>query len=347
MAGVIYEIQSAGYGYGEGLRALDDISLSIAEGERIAILGANGSGKSTLLKLLDALIFTTSGEIKAFGKKLCEETLRDPAFRRMFRQKVGFIFQDSDVQLFCPTVWEEVTFAPLQLGLDENEVVLRASDALALLGISGLRDRFPYQLSGGEKKRVAIAATLTANPDVLLLDEPTNGLDPRTQKALVELLWGLSKAGKTIVISTNDLSILEDVSDRVLVLSEEHRFLALGQTSDILGNMELLLKANLIHEHLHRHGDDLHLHRHTHIPDHEHRHFQKSNGRHSHRAIKLTGLSCAQCASLLEHLVAGFEGVEQARFVSESAEIEIHFDPRIISYDQLAEKIRHAYPAKD
>jgi len=268
MTPTIFEIKNVSYAYANGIHAIDAVSFDVKQGERVAILGANGSGKSTLLKLMAALYFPTSGEITAFGRKLTAHTLSDPQFRKTFRQKIGFVFQDSDVQLFCPTVWEEVAFGPLQLDLPHEEVVQRTIDSLALLGVEDLKDRFPYQLSGGEKKRVAIAATLAINPEILLLDEPTNGLDPRTQKVLVELLWELSKAGKTIILCTNDLSILEDVSDRVLVMSEDHRLLAEGKPHDILADTDLLLKANLIHEHFHKHGEELHLHRHSHTTDH-------------------------------------------------------------------------------
>lgn len=266
---MIFKLEEVSYAYANGIGAVKNLSFSIEKKERLAILGANGSGKSTLLKLLCGLIFPTSGKLTAFDTELSEAALKNPEFRKFFRKQVGFVFQDPDVQLFCPTVWDEVTFGPSQLELPEREIQTRGMNALDLLGVVHLKERFPYQLSGGEKKRVALAATLTADPDVLLLDEPTNGLDPRTQKTLVELLWQLSEAGKTIVQSTNDLSILEDVSDRVIVLSEDHRLLADGKPREILDNSDLLLKANLIHEHLHKHGDDLHLHRHAHTADHD------------------------------------------------------------------------------
>lgn len=269
---MIYKLENACYRYGNNISGLNEISLSVSEGERLALLGANGSGKSTLLKLLDGLIFPTSGKLSAFDTPLTPDAFKNPEFQAQFRQRVGFVFQEADVQLFCPTVWDEVTFGPLQMNLEKKEIQRRANDVLTLLNIRDLIERSPYQLSGGEKKRVAIAATLAVNPQVLLLDEPTSNLDPRTQKTLLELLGQLSKAGKTVILSTNDLSILEDISSRVIVLSEEHRILAEGKPRQILDNTDLLLKANLIHEHAHIHGDNLHLHRHTHVSDHEHRH---------------------------------------------------------------------------
>lgn len=267
---MIFQAEKISYTFPNGIPGVKNLSFSVEEGESVAILGANGSGKSTLLKLLNGLIFPATGYIYALGKPLSPATLENPAYRKSFRQRIGFVFQDPDVQLFCPTVWEEVTFGPLQLDLPPEETIQRGWDVLNLLEITDLSERSPYQLSGGEKKRVAIASILTANPDVLLLDEPTNGLDPRTQKSLLQLLYNLWKAGKTIVLSTNDLSILEDISNRVLVLSENNTLLAEGTPQTILSNTDLLLEANLIHEHLHRHGGTDHLHRHSHVSDHEH-----------------------------------------------------------------------------
>jgi cobalt/nickel transport system ATP-binding protein len=263
----LFKLDNVSYIYRSEVKAIEEMSLSLEQGERVALLGANGSGKSTLLKLLGGLAFPTSGELFAFDTLLSEKIFQNPEFRTYFRQRVGFVFQDPDVQLFCPTVWNEVTFAPLQLALPSEEVTKRAGEVLDLLEITALRNRSPYQLSGGEKKRVAIAATLSANPDILLLDEPTSGLDPRTQKSLLELLMELHEAGKTIILSTNDLSILEDVADRVIVLSEEHRLLAEGKPGAILEDTALLLRANLIHEHAHHHGENLHIHRHAHVSD--------------------------------------------------------------------------------
>jgi len=269
---MLFKLNHVNYKFPNGIPGLNDLSFEVNEGERVAFLGANGSGKSTLLKLLDGLIFSSGGELRVFNRTLAPEAFSDPKFRGEFRQKIGFVFQDPEVQLFCPTVWDELLFGPLQLDISREEAESRARDALNLLEIPGLKDRSPYQLSGGEKKRVAIASILTPNPQVLLLDEPTNGLDPRTQKSLIMLLWKLFKAGKTIILSTNDLSILEDVADRAIVLSENHDVLADGPPDKILADRGMLLKANLIHEHHHRHGGNQHLHPHSHIPDHEHQH---------------------------------------------------------------------------
>jgi cobalt/nickel transport system ATP-binding protein len=268
----IFELKNVNYLYLNKIPTLNDISLSIEQGEQVAILGANGSGKSTLLKLLDGLIFPSSGVVKAFGKILTENILDGEGgdFPQFFRKKVGLIFQNSEAQLFCPTVLDEIKFGPLQLDIPTKDIHQRVHDVMDMLNIENLKDRAPYTLSGGEKKKVAIASVLSINPDVLLLDEPTNGLDPRTQRWLVELLIELRKTGKTIIIATHDLGIVEEVSERAVVFSEDHRIVANGETLAIMNDTALLMKVNLIHEHSHRHKNLIHFHAHQH--EHEHQH---------------------------------------------------------------------------
>jgi cobalt/nickel transport system ATP-binding protein len=270
----VFELKNVNYLYLNKIPALNDINLTIEQGEQLAILGANGSGKSTLLKLLDGLIFPSSGIIKAFGKTLTENILDGDGgdFPQFFRKKVGLIFQNSEAQLFCPTVMDEIKFGPLQLDIPKKEIEQRVHDVMEMLHIENLKDRAPYTLSGGEKKKVAIASVLSINPDVLLLDEPTNGLDPRTQRWLVELLLALRKSGKTIIIATHDLGIVEEVSDRAVVFSEDHSIVANGDSRAVLNDTELLMKVNLIHEHSHRHIEILHKHKHAHISEHNHDH---------------------------------------------------------------------------
>lgn len=252
----VYRLEGISYRYGE-VTALKDIDLKIERGESIAILGANGTGKSTLLKILDGLVFPSSGVVKFFG-----QTLKEGTNLRAMRERVGFIFCEADVQLFSPTVFDEVSFGPLQIGLPEEEVKRRVEDTLSLLGISRLKDRPPYTLSTGEKKKVAIGSVLSINPEVFLLDEPTTGLDPRTQVWLVELLAELKKIKKTCVVATHDLSLAQDLCERAVILDESHRVLSGGPTQEILRDRELLLSANLIHEHAHRHGELTHTHGH-------------------------------------------------------------------------------------
>jgi cobalt/nickel transport system ATP-binding protein len=270
----LFELKNVNYLYLNKIPALNDINLTIESGEQVAILGANGSGKSTLLKLLDGLIFPSSGTIKAFGKTLTENILDGGGgdFPEFFRKKVGLIFQNSEAQLFCPTVLDEIKFGPLQLDIPKKDIDQRVHDVMEMLQIENLKDRAPYTLSGGEKKKVAIASVLSINPDVLLLDEPTNGLDPRTQRWLVELLIELRKTGKTIIIATHDLGIVEEVSERAVVFSEDHSIVANGDSRAVLNDIELLMKVNLIHEHSHRHTEILHKHKHVHTSEHNHDH---------------------------------------------------------------------------
>jgi cobalt/nickel transport system ATP-binding protein len=263
-----FELTGAAHAYGVGICALDGIDLAIESGQHVAVVGANGSGKSTLLKLLDGLVFCDAGSVIAFGHRLTEDALEDPGFRRLFRSKVGFVFQDADVQLFCNTVFDELAFGPLQLGLDRDEVRARVAGTAAALRIEKLLDRAPYTLSGGEKKRVAIASVLSMRPQVLLMDEPTNALDPRSQVWLLDVLAEWKAEGRTVVIATHDLSAAAESCERMVVLSEEHRVVADGTPADVLGQRELLLSVNLIHEHEHRHDGAPHTHVHAH--GHEH-----------------------------------------------------------------------------
>ncbi len=266
----IIKIENVSHKYYNKIPALEGVSLSIKEGERFAIIGANGSGKSTLLQIMNGLIHPSSGSIFFRDNEVSEKTLKDKGFLRFFRETVGYVFQDSDVQMFCPTVLDELLYGPMQLGVNENEAMDRAFEVMKMLDIENLKDRPSYMLSGGEKKRVSIGSVLTMNPEVLLFDEPTNGLDPRTQCFLVELILSLSEAGKTIVIATHDLGLVDEFHSRTAILSEEHRIEKIGQAEEILKDEELLLKVNLVHEHMHCHGPLAHRHIHSHYLFHKH-----------------------------------------------------------------------------
>jgi cobalt/nickel transport system ATP-binding protein len=263
-------VQEVSYSYYGRIPALLGISLNVRKGEKLAIIGANGSGKSTLLQIMGGLIYPDQGKVFFHQRPVSEKTLKDKGFMRFFRERVGYVFQDSDVQLFCPTVLDELLYGPLQLGLPEKDAQERTHQIMEMLEIEGLKDRPSYMLSGGEKKRVAIGSVLTMNPEVLFFDEPMNGLDPRTQSFLVELLLALNEAGKTLVVSTHDLTLVSELNARVAVLSEGHRIEKLGEAEEILQDKELLLRVNLIHEHLHRHGDVTHRHLHSHYLLHRH-----------------------------------------------------------------------------
>ncbi|HVP94372.1 MAG TPA: ABC transporter ATP-binding protein [Methanoregulaceae archaeon] len=271
----IFELHNVSYTYLRKFEALKDVNLSIKTGEHVAILGANGSGKSTLLSILNALKYPTSGEFYAFGNLVKEEifdSLEDNEFSRYFRKKVGFVFQNPDVQLFSSTVFDEIAFGPLQLDMPHDEVRKRTNDVMDMIGISNLRDRSPHTLSGGEKKKVSIASVLSVNPDILLFDEPTAGLDPRSQSWLTNLIQELAKAGKTIITATHDLEVVEQISTRAVVFGEDHMVKIDDESSKVMKNTELLISTNLIHKHVHRHGDILHDHLHPHSREHNHDH---------------------------------------------------------------------------
>ena len=270
MSEEIFKVADVDYYYPGGLCALRGISFSVSRGESVAVIGANASGKSTLLHLLDGLYFAARGEVRAFGAVLTERGVETPPFSREFRKQVGFLFQNSDAQLFCPTVEEEVAFGPLQLRLPAGEVKQRVDDTLRLFEIEDLRARSPQSLSGGEKKKVALAGTIACGPKVILMDEPSAGLDPRTQAWLAEFIGALRKSGVTLIVASHDLSFVAEIAERALILSEDHQILFDGRFREALDNLELLLSANLIHEHAHVHDGKVHLHPHLHEIWHEH-----------------------------------------------------------------------------
>lgn len=264
----VFEAKALSYDYPGGIPALRQINFGIRPGELVAIVGPNGSGKSTLLKLMDGLIFPAGGQLLGFGRPLSEEALKDEAFTAEFRRRVGFVFQDADVQLFSATVWDEVIFGPLQLGISKSEIVSRGEEVLDLLTIAHLRERSPYLLSGGEKKKVSIASVLSVRPQVLLLDEPTNGLDPRSQGNLIDFLLRWADNEKSLVFSTQDLDLVEEIAGRVLVIGADHTIAADGKPEDFLFDPDFLVRTNLIHEHSHRHKELVHRHPHAHQHDH-------------------------------------------------------------------------------
>ncbi len=265
---LIFSLKNVNFSYLGRFPALADITMDIRAGERIAIIGANGSGKSTLLQMLDGLIFADSGEFNFSGTKLNEKKFYDVKFAKEFRKRVGFVFQNPEVQLFCPCVKEDILFGPLQLGLEKNEVNKRLEKLVALLDLGSLLSRAPHQLSIGEKRKVTIASTLIINPEILILDEPTVGLDPLTTRKIIDLLISEGLAGKTVIVSTHDLHIVEEFADLVYILNQEKRVASFGATSVILGNMQLLQDNNLVHIHSHKHKDEVHLHPHLHSEHH-------------------------------------------------------------------------------
>ena len=262
MAPIIFDVRDVQYRYDGSIAALGGVSVKIAEGQRVVLLGANGSGKSTLLRILDGLYFPESGSVRFADEPLDEAHLRDERFRSQFRRRVGLVFQNPDVQLFNPTVFDEVAYGPLQLRWPKDEIRQRVSEALESMGIAHLKDRVPYRLSGGEKKRVAIASVLVLNPDVLLLDEPTGGLDPRSQSHMIDLIADHGRS-RTVITATHDLTIVEDIADHCYIL-DGGQIVASGMPREILTDLPLLQRTNLIHAHEHRHGAVTHSHPHLH-----------------------------------------------------------------------------------
>lgn len=257
------DITNASYSY-SGANALKDINLHIKKGEAVALLGANGSGKSTLLKLINGIISPDSGVYRFNNEEITSKKLQDTKFSKLFHQKIGFVFQNSDAQLFCTDVYDEVAFGPRQMGMDESAVNKRVNDCLELLNIIDFKHRQPYHLSGGEKRKVAIACVLALNPEVLVLDEPMNGLDPRAQRWLVNFLVELNKAGKTLIISTHNLELVQEISKRAVLFGEDHCIAADMPTDKLLTEIELLKKVNLIDEYYHCHEGNHHAHFHMH-----------------------------------------------------------------------------------
>jgi cobalt/nickel transport system ATP-binding protein len=218
--------------------------------------------------MLDGLCFPDSGAISFRGDKIDPLTLEDDKFAQAFRRRVGLVFQNPDVQLFNPTVFDEVAFGPLQMRWSKNDIRDRVESTLETLEITHLKDRPPHRLSGGEKKRVAIASVLVLDPEVLLLDEPTAALDPRSQSQIIDLLIGWGDGKKTVITATHDLGLVEDIADDCFLL-QNGTLVAHGAPAGILENESLLRGSNLIHEHRHAHpglGIEAgnHTHPHTH-----------------------------------------------------------------------------------
>ena len=203
---------------------LHHIDLDIYAGDSVVLMGYNGSGKSTLLKAMNGLVFPQRGEYFFDGQRVDERSMKDPVFAKRLHARVGFIFQDSDAQLFCSNVEDEIAFGPRQMGLTEAEVARRVDDVCALLDIDKLRGRAPYHLSGGEKKKVSIACILSMNPDVYCFDEPLNGLDIKTRDWLYGFLHKLKASGKTLIIATHDQSLADALADYFVYMGEQHEY---------------------------------------------------------------------------------------------------------------------------
>ena len=268
MTAPVFEVSQVTYRY-DAVAALADVTLTIPAGQRVALLGANGSGKSTLLRLLDGLHFADSGTVSFHGRALNPGAFSQDLFAFDFRRRVGLVFQNPEVQLFNPTVFDEVAFAPLQLRWPKEQIVERESAVLDRMEIGHLRARPPHRLSGGEKKRVALASVLVINPEVLLLDEPTAGLDPRSASQIIDMLIACGDGARTVITATHDLGLVEDIADH-RVLLYQGKVAAEGEPGVLLSNQALLARTNMIHAHRHRHPTGVtHSHPHTHPHRHD------------------------------------------------------------------------------
>ncbi len=263
MTAPIFEVRDVTYRYREAT-ALDALNLTIMAGQRIALLGANGSGKSTLLSILDGLYFPQKGSVAFCSEPLTENRLQTKEMEVDFRRRVALVFQNPDVQLFNPTVFDEVAFGPLQMRWPKDQILLRVNEVLEQMEIMHLKDRSPHHLSTGEKKRVALASVLILDPEVLLLDEPTAALDPKSESQMIDFLVSCSGGRKTVVTATHDLDLIDDIADYCHVF-QRGRLVAAGTPAEIVNDHALLLSTNLIHAHRHAHASgEFHSHPHRH-----------------------------------------------------------------------------------
>ncbi len=291
---IMIDVDDISFTYPDGHAVLKGLSCQIRQGEKVALIGPNGAGKSTFMSHLNGVQLATSGRVVIDGIEVGKTTLRE------VRRKVGIVFQDPDDQLFCPTVFDDVAFGPLNLGLDKAEIEARVKEALHVVGLEGFEERSSFHLSFGERKRLALATVLSYQPEILVFDEPSTNMDPMNRRKLIN--W-LKASDKTILLCTHDLDIALEVCERCMMLTDG-RIIADGPSKKILYDRQLLEEnklelplALMTHELLHgilytEDMDDehrqiiskfLHAHRHAHGPDgHEHVHLHVHSHDHSH-----------------------------------------------------------------
>ena len=236
----ILEAKNVTYKYPDGTVALDHINFKVNKGEMVSLLGKNGAGKSTLFLHFNGIYEPTEGEILVEGEPI---TYSKKGLIKV-RQKVGIVFQNPDDQLFAPTVEEDVAFGPLNLGYSQEVTQEIVTESLKRVGMSGYERKAPHHLSGGQKKRVAIAGILAMNPEIMVLDEPTSGLDPRGASDILKLLYELNEEGMTIIISTHDVDLVPVYSNKVFVISKGG-ILESGTPKEVFADVDLIRKANL------------------------------------------------------------------------------------------------------
>lgn len=225
------------YSYPNGYEALKGISFRITHGEKVAVIGANGAGKSTLILHINGLLLPTEGTVNVGDIPICRKTLP------IIRQTVGMVFQDPDDQLFMPTVEEDVAFGPINMKLPPAEVERRVAKALEAVGAEYLRKRASYQLSGGQKRSVAIATVLSMEPDILVMDEPTSNLDPRARRLIINQIKTFTH---TCLITTHDLEMVKELCARTIIM-KDGMIIADGNTKEIFNNAELLEEGGLLY----------------------------------------------------------------------------------------------------
>lgn len=231
----IIEAKDVCFTYPDGIEVLNSISFLITHGESVAIIGSNGVGKSTLLLHLNGYFLPTKGEIEIGGYPITKKNLA------IIRRSVGMVFQNSDDQLFMPTVFDDIAFGPLNLGLSRDKVTSLVNNALNQVNASHLRERPPHKLSGGEKRTIAIASVLSMEPDILVMDEPSSNLDPRARRELINLLKSFEH---TKIIATHDLDMVLDLCERTLIM-HQGRIVTDAPTGEVMQNEPLLLKYGL------------------------------------------------------------------------------------------------------
>ena len=231
-------IRNLCYTYPDGTKVLEDVSLEVYEGERIAIVGPNGAGKTTLLLHLNGILRGSDGQVEVFGKSV------DKVKREEIIKEVGIVFQDPDDQLFMPTLFDDLAFGPINMGLKEDEVRERVEKTILSLGLTGYENRSPHHLSGGEKKKAALAAVMSMEPRILVLDEPTANLDPRSRAELIKIVKDLNeREGITVIMATHDVNAVPALADRVFVLNK--RVIAEGTAQEIFSDGALMNANNL------------------------------------------------------------------------------------------------------
>jgi cobalt transport protein ATP-binding subunit len=293
---VIIDVDNVHFSYPDGHEVLKGLSCRIEEGEKVALIGPNGAGKSTFMSHLNGVQLPVSGRVTVDGIDVRKETLKQ------IRRKVGIVFQDPDDQLFCPTVFDDVAFGPLNLGLPKEEIEARVREALGVVGLQGFEERSSFHLSFGERKRLALATVLSYQPEILVFDEPSTNMDPLNRRNLIS--W-LKDSDRTVLLCTHDLDIALEVCNRCLLLVDG-RIAADGPSAEILYDRHLLennklelplalmthellhdilaaqtmeegervIISNFLHAHRHAHdaeaGHHVHVHSHSHSHDHLH-----------------------------------------------------------------------------